>query len=264
MCRLFGLIANKNVDIEFSLLKADLPFKDLSKNNPHGWGIGYYEKDIAVIQKQPVPALQSKEFQDIARNVKSKMFVSHVRYSTHGGKTLENTHPFKYNNWIFAHNGNIDIKDLIKEQLLHKYIKCIKGETDSEIFFFWLIQNIDEYDIIEGIKKAIEFIEKNNGDNTSSLNFLLTNGKKYYALRKAFTNIGFYSLFYLMREPQKKNISSYKSKETGLLIKSKKLFDEKAIIVCSEKLTEEENWITIHNKSLMIIDKNLEIIHIGL
>ena len=102
------------------------------------------------------------------------------------------------------------------------------------------MQNIDEYDIIEGIKKAIEFVEDNNGDSTSSLNFLLTNGQKLYALRKAFTNTTFYSLFYLVREPQKSNISSYISKETSLLIQSKRLFDEKAIIICSEKMTEKK------------------------
>ncbi len=117
MCRLFGLITNKEVNVEFSFLKADLPFKNLSKRNPHGLGIGYYEDDNAIIQKQPIPAFNGKKFQEIARSITSEMFVSHVRYSTQGEKTPENTHPFKYDNWIFAHNGNIDIRANLLECL---------------------------------------------------------------------------------------------------------------------------------------------------
>lgn len=45
MCRLFGIIANREVDIEFSFHRADKPFKSFSENNPDGWGIGYYSKE---------------------------------------------------------------------------------------------------------------------------------------------------------------------------------------------------------------------------
>jgi len=38
MCRLFGLTANKPVDVEFSLLEADKPFRNLGEKNPDGWG----------------------------------------------------------------------------------------------------------------------------------------------------------------------------------------------------------------------------------
>lgn len=264
MCRLFGLVANKEVNVEFSFIKADRPFRELGIKNPDGWGIGYYQNDNAIVFKEPISTINSSQFYQKAKHIYSSILISHVRKSTQGVKKKENTHPFNSGNWIFAHNGNIDIKELIKEQLLHKYINCIKGETDSEIFFFWLIQNMVEYGFIKGIKKAIKFIEDNRGDSTSSLNFLLTNGEKIYALRKAFNNTTFYSLFYLVRDPQKSIISSYVSKKTSQLIQSKRLVDEKAIIISSEKMTEEENWIPISNSTLMIVEKNLDLIHIGL
>ena len=264
MCRLFGLVANKEVNVEFSFIKADKPFRELGIKNPDGWGIGYYQNDNAIVFKEPISTINSSQFYQKSKHLYSSILISHVRKSTQGVKKEENTHPFNSGNWIFAHNGDIDIKELIKEQLLHKYVNCIKGETDSEIFFFWLIQNMVEYGIIKGIKKAIKFIEDNKRNSTSSLNFLLANGEKLYALRKAFINTTFYSLFYLVRDPQKSNISSYISKETSQLIQSKRLIDEKAIIICSEKMTEEENWIPISNSTLIIVDKNLEIIHVGL
>ena len=125
---------------------------------------------------------------------------------------------------IFAHNGTVDIKNYLKEQLLPRYTKYIKGETDSEIFFFLIIQNIEQNkSIIEGIKETISFIKRNKGSGTTSLNFLLTNGKKTYALRKAFNKINNYSLFYLDRDPKKvweSNMSNKKNmKKQSTVIK---------------------------------------------
>lgn len=260
MCRLFGLIANKEVNIEFSFLKADLPFKNLSKENPHGWGIGYYENDIAKIQKQPIPAIQSKKFQEISENLNSEVFVSHVRYSTQGEKTLENTHPFKYNNWIFAHNGNIDIRAELLEELNSKFKNIIRGETDSEVFFYWLLQNIEEQnDIFKGVKKSISFIQSNRGNGTSSLNFILINREKLIALRKAFLRIDNYSLLYLNRIPNEIESIKYQSEETKQLLISKNLSGEKAFLVCSEPLTKEENWKALSNNQLIIVKRNLKL-----
>lgn len=260
MCRLFGLIANKEVNIEFSFLKADLPFKNLSKANPHGWGIGYYKNGIAIIKKQPIPAVQSKEFQEIARNINSEMFISHVRYSTQGEKSLENTHPFKYDNWIFAHNGNIDIRAKLLESLNSKFKNIIKGQTDSEVFFYFLLQNIkDQNNLLDGIKESISYIQSNRGNKTTSINFILINGEKLIALRKAFQRTSKYSLYYLCRKPDKIEPIKFHSKETRQLITSKNLEGEEAVLVCSEPLTEEENWIELSNNQLIMVKRNLKL-----
>jgi len=177
MCRLFGLVANKEVNVKFSFLKAKLSFKELGSKNPHGWGIGYYKNGNPEITKEPKSIEKSLKLNDIIVQKISNIFISHVRKSSGTKIKYVNTHPFGYRNWIFAHNGTIDINNHIKEQLLPKYTKFIEGETDSEIFFFLIIQSIEQNkDIIEGIKEAIRFIKDNKGDNTTSLNFLLTNG----------------------------------------------------------------------------------------
>ncbi len=54
MCRLIGVIANKPVDLEFSLER----FKNFAKWNPDGWGIGWYEeKGTAKVFKQRLSAV---------------------------------------------------------------------------------------------------------------------------------------------------------------------------------------------------------------
>ncbi len=248
------------MNLEFSFLKADLPFKNLSRNNPHGWGIGYYKENFAKIQKEPFPAIQSKKFEEIARNENSKMFISHVRYSTQGEKTFENTHPFIYDNWIFAHNGNIDIRDKLLELLNSKFKNLIKGKTDSEVYFYWLMQNIeDQNDLFNGIKKSISFIQSNKGDRTTGLNFVLINGEKLIALRKALQRSHKYSLYYSNRKPDIMEHMKFQSNETRQLITSKNLKGEEAVLVCSEPLTEDENWIELNNNQLLIVEKNLKL-----
>lgn len=259
MCRLFGLIANKEVDAEFSFLKADIPFKELGKKNPHGWGIGYYKNNSPKIIKEPKSTIESKQFnQEVLVN--SNIIISHVRKKSDGDKKKENTHPFQYHDWIFAHNGNIDIKAELQESLNSDFRNSLKGQTDSEVFFYWLIQNIEEEDdLAEGIKKSVDFIETNKGSRTTSLNFILIDRNCLIALRKAFTNIDYYSLYYLYRDPNNLAPFKFKSRETEQLIKSKILNNEKAVLVCSEKLTKEEKWEPLSNDQLIIVDRALTI-----
>jgi hypothetical protein len=56
MCRLLGLVANKPVDLEFSLVK----FKEFASWNPDGWRIGWYENKKAKIFKQGISAISDE------------------------------------------------------------------------------------------------------------------------------------------------------------------------------------------------------------
>ena len=255
MCRLFALISNKEVNAEFSFLEADHPFIELAKSNHDGWGLGYYKNNSARVFKEPKDALHSRKFQKKAKNIKSKIIIAHIRSKTQGKSSIKNTHPFKYKSWIFAHNGNIDIKNILKANIKSKYLKNIEGETDSELFFYWLLQNINESkNISKGIKKAINFVEKNKKSKTDSLNFILSDGNKLFALRDAFKNKKWFSLYYLTRK--KKEVAHFKSKETKLSIKHKL---EKAVILCSEKLTRNDKWNILNSKELITINKDFKI-----
>jgi len=52
MCRLLGIVANKPVDVEFSLWR----FKEFSTYNPDGWDIGWYENNSPTVFKQGISA----------------------------------------------------------------------------------------------------------------------------------------------------------------------------------------------------------------
>jgi len=66
MCRLLGVIANKEVDLRFSLVEGPNSLKEMSRCNVDGWGLGWYEGDKPKVVKELVAAHVSKEFERLA------------------------------------------------------------------------------------------------------------------------------------------------------------------------------------------------------
>jgi len=245
-------LENKIVSFDFSLEK----FKKYGNSNPDGWGIGWYENSKPLIFKQPLATTdEDSKYDEYKREVKSDIILTHVRPGTHGSNAFENAHPFNYKNYIFAHNGIVE-KAYIASKLKKEYKTLIQGQTDSEVYFYFIIQNIEEKnDIIEGIRSSIKIISQaNNG----GLNFLLSDGINFYAFRYSSYSSGYYTLYYLVRKFWSSPYLEYLSKETLLLIKSKDANLEQAVVFCSEKLTEE-NWQEIENGQLMVVNEKLVI-----
>ena len=117
-----------------------------------------------------------------------------------------------------------------------------------EVYFLLLMQNIEKNNnTIDAIKKGIEQVKKCN--EYKGLNFILTNGKEIYAYRDANNNKEKYSLYYLKRIKNENPLFESKSEKTKQILSSKLLNNEKAILICSEKLTDEK-WILIELNKL--------------
>jgi len=252
MCRLLGLIANKPVDLGFSLMEGPKTLADMSKENWNGWGLGWYQEGQPKIEKEPRRASDSEQFRRTAAEGFSHIFVAHVRKATTGSLTKHNCHPFRSGRWLFAHNGTIFEHESLRRRLSHSHQKAIQGETDSEVFFHWLLQNIESSDsVIEGLRSAIQAIS-----DYTALNFLLSDGDVLYAYRDARVNESYYALYWVVRSPEQEGGFAAESKEVNALLESKKLRGEKAALVCSERLTEEQ-WEEIPVGSLLVVDKTL-------
>jgi len=254
MCRLLGVIANKSVDLEFSLER----FKEFARQNSDGWGIGWYEEEEAEIFRQGISAVKKEsQLPILSKEVRSRIIIAHVRKASdkqQAPPAERNSHPFKYRNWIFAHNGSVD-KDYLKSRLAEQYKSELKGETDSEVYFYWLLQCIEkERDVVKGIKKAIDMVVKRKH---SGLNFLFSDGNSLHAFRYSSHYRDYYSLHKLKRFPSEVGPIEFLSKETKSIIYSKSLKGEEAVLVCSEELTKEEKWEKIGFGNLLIIKADL-------
>ena len=102
MCRLFGITADKPVDVEFSLMRGAKSFRSMGRDNPDGWGIGWYERGRPRTNKQPISAADFDLYPAVAARARSDVFVAHVRLRTEGRPHTVNCHPFSDGRWLFG------------------------------------------------------------------------------------------------------------------------------------------------------------------
>lgn len=109
MCDLFVLSGGTN----YSAPKALPLFAERARKNMDGWGIGYFRKGHAFVEKSAqrvyVPGRIHDSYQRLARVVSSRIIISHVRFRTSGPVDECHAHPFILSfcgsDWLFAHNG---------------------------------------------------------------------------------------------------------------------------------------------------------------
>lgn len=251
MCRLFGAVVNKPVDFRFSLDR----FRELGRTQRDGWGIGWYRNDTPVVSKGPEAAPETTAYDAAKADAFSRVLVAHVRKATAGAPRSENSHPFSFRNWIFAHNGSVD-RDALLAHLEEPYRSSLSGETDSEAYFLWILQSIEhEGSPIEGIASALDTVR--DYEHTG-LNFVLSDGEALYAYREGVDSRFDYTLYYLVRDPGERRPFVARSSETHALLESKGLNGEKAILVCSETLTDED-WRPLGHGELLVVTSELEL-----
>ena len=180
------MIGRKKDNASHWFFKCRIPFKDFSERainrGPHnsGWGVGWQENGKWRIFKEGKEDVKKYNFDKI-NEVNSKIIFIHLRHASVGDETTKNAHPFSYKNYIFEHNGGVAIKE-IKKCLNKKFIKEIKTDTDSEVFFLLIMQFLEETkDVFKAIRKTLEIVKKYP---YRSLNFLMSDGKKVYAFRE--------------------------------------------------------------------------------
>ena len=165
------------------------------------WGIGFYQGDEVLHKKQPAPDGEPIDWAVIAAKIQTDCAVAHLRQATVGGFSVDNTHPFRLRQWLFAHVGTISAFDEIKEALLVSLPdflrRNIRGTSDSELFFHLVLaglHNRNQLDaaepsqttVIESIGEAVKQIDDlaKNAGSRSTLNMILCNGRTMYALRR--------------------------------------------------------------------------------
>jgi predicted glutamine amidotransferase len=156
MCRLFAQISPEPkraaeflVQTEYALLKQS----GLDPNRPQkdGWGIGHFENGKAIVIKSCLPAYEEPQsVKKAADQAISKTIVGHIRAATNPRGidpknllTEKNSQPFENGEWIFAHNGTIQIPDEIAERL-GPLKNRIASLSDSEIYFWQFIKFVKE------------------------------------------------------------------------------------------------------------------------
>jgi len=118
--------------------------------NADGFGIAWYgERAEPGLYRDIYPAWSDPNLRAITAQVRSGLFLAHVRASTGTATSRNNCHPFVVGRWSFMHNGQIggydgfrrDADMMIPESLYpHR-----RGATDSEaLFLVALAEGLDD------------------------------------------------------------------------------------------------------------------------
>lgn len=141
MCELLAYSAREPQQVN-SILDA---FYKRSPYHPHGWGLGLFDENVSIIQKEPIRAIDSRFLKrQLKRPLKYKSVLGHIRLATVGYKTKENSHPFNGiditgREWVLIHNGT-----LFDDSRVSAYESVQKGDTDSERILLFLIDRMNK------------------------------------------------------------------------------------------------------------------------
>jgi len=122
MARLFGIIGNRPDLAARVLAHESEALRARSKGAPLGWGLAFYQGGEVLMRRRPIDERPEIDVAGLASDVRADLVVGHVRQATVGALRTENTHPFRYRQWVFAQTGTISEFDNIRDRLGEKVV----------------------------------------------------------------------------------------------------------------------------------------------
>ena len=136
--------------------------------NGDGFGFAWYPRDCVAGSRPAVfrsiePAWNDQNLREITQAIESPLFFSHVRAAAGPPTQQTNCHPFRYQNWLFMHNGVLGDFAKMKRDLVFavdpSLYPHIRGTTDSEVIFHLALTLGIRDDPIAGMTKTVRMIE---------------------------------------------------------------------------------------------------------
>jgi len=204
VARLIGYMSNRADRLRDAFHQEREAIAGMPTDRRGAWGIGFYQGDEVLHKKQPAPDGEAISWDVIADKIKTDCAIAHLRQATVGGFSVDNTHPFRLRQWLFAHVGTVHAFDEIHEELLASLPdflrRNIRGNSDSELFFHTILAGLharnqldarepSQNSVLESIADAVKKVDaltESHGpaQGLSTLNVVLSNGHAMWALRR--------------------------------------------------------------------------------
>lgn len=160
--------------------------------NGDGFGVGWYRDDETPrVYRSTHPAWNDRNLRELAAAVRSPLFFAHIRASTGSAIQETNTHPFRYGNWLWMHNGVIREFPHVKRELMlavdDSLFALIEGTTDSETMFYLALTFGLQNDPVAAVEQTVGFIERTGHRHGVELPIQMTvattDGRSVWAFR---------------------------------------------------------------------------------
>jgi predicted glutamine amidotransferase len=163
--------------------------------NGDGTGLGWYEhRAEPALFRSITPAWGDENLLELATEIRTPLFLAHVRAGTGTPVQRTNCHPFRYRNWLFVHNGYVGGYSRLRRDLLMAVrpdlFGNIAGSTDSELLFHLALTFGLTDDPIAGIARMAGFVEAiaaaaDLGEPALQMTVGISDGIRLYAARYA-------------------------------------------------------------------------------
>jgi glutamine amidotransferase len=203
MARLFGIIGNRP-DLAARVLAFEAEaLRARSKGTPLGWGLGFYQGGEVLMRRRPIDERPDVDVARLAADVRADLVVGHVRHATVGALRTENTHPFRYRQWLFAQAGTVSDFDQVRERLVAsvpEFLRSgIRGDTDAEVVFHVFLSFLhDAGRLNDGLVEAslvrealrsslavVDGMTAEVGLEAAQLNLMVSNGDQLVAVHRS-------------------------------------------------------------------------------
>lgn len=255
-----------------SLINQSINAKELEEPlNGDGFGIGWYTQEISPEPATFVslnPAWSNRNLRNLAPKIKTECLIAHVRAASVGEVSESNCHPFQYKSLLMAHNGGVEefskIKRELRSGLTDEMYVWIKGQTDSEHLFACLVNRIitehktivNPDTVMEGFEYMFTLVKKLMAKagikEPAYLNMVVTNGHFLVATR-------------YVSDPNEEPLTLYHSEgsryvvEDGVTHMMAPEDDDQAVLVVSEKLTDDAHWTMIPKNHFVVVEPSLNV-----
>lgn len=217
--------------------------------NADGFGFGWLDpSNRTVIYTNTCPIWSDMNLAGLCNALSSRYWLANVRSATPTQQiTQTNTHPFKFDQLLFTHNGyiknfNPEIRTHFHHVLIPAIQAGIQGNTDSEYIFALLRQKLTETpDISEAILEMLATLQPIIAGEEALLNLIIGDSKQFYILRHAI-NGDCPSLYFSIAEDELPD----------------------SMLIASEALTDSGNWQPIPLNSYATIADNRQPIFVSL
>ncbi len=199
MCRWLAY-SGTPIRLEELLVKRDRSLIDQSLHsrlgatttNGDGFGVGWYEEgEPPRVYRSIHPAWNDRNLRELAAGISSPLFLAHIRASTGTAIQETNTHPFRYGNWLWMHNGAIREFHQVRRELVlavdESLYQSIEGTTDSEVMFYLALTFGLEDDPYLAVERMVGFVEatgrRHGVENPIQMTVATTDGETIWAFR---------------------------------------------------------------------------------
>jgi glutamine amidotransferase len=162
--------------------------------NGDGLGIGWYgSRETPGMYRSAAPAWGDNNLREICGQLLSPLFLAHIRASTGTAVQETNCHPFRFERWIFVHNGFVaDYRHVRRELLMAvapELFENIDGTTDSEVLFHLSLTFGLAEDPLQALARMAGFVEevgaRHGIPEPLQMTLGVSDGEALYAVRYA-------------------------------------------------------------------------------